>query len=120
MLQEMLLKFHMAAACGTTPIFPGGPSLYDTGPGLTCSGGEPVISSVSGVLVIVGNVVRILIAASGGLAVIVIIVASIYYITSTGEPSRIKRAKDILTNTAVGLVIILCAYAVITYIASKY
>lgn len=109
--------FRFAAGCGGTPIFPGGPGLYD---GLTCTGGNITITSVSDVVVIIGNVLRIAISLAGGLAVVIIIVAAIYYITSAGDPGRIKRAKDILVNVTTGLVIIVIAYAVITYIAGKF
>jgi Type IV secretion system pilin len=115
-MQAVLGLFRLAAsACGTrTGLLP---SLYDNVP---CTDGNIDINSVSDVLIIVGNVSRILIALAGGIAVIVVIVAAIFYITSTGDPGRIKRAKDIIVNTAIGLIIILVAYAVVTYIATGF
>jgi len=94
------------------------PNLYDS---VTCTSDAngtlaPQISSLQDLLVLGGNVVRILTALSGGLAVIVIIVAALFYITSTGDPARIKRAKEILINTTIGLVLIISVYAVVTFI----
>jgi hypothetical protein len=112
---ESLFRF---AACGGTAIFPGGPGLYD---GLSCTSlGNPALNSLSDILKVAGNALRILIALSGGLAIIVIVVASIYYITSAGDPGRIKRAKDILVNVATGLLLILVSYAVITFIVGGF
>jgi hypothetical protein len=112
-MESGLHLFRMAAnACGTnTGILP---SLYD---GLGCTNGTPTITSLQDVIVIIGNLAQILLALAGGLAVIFIIVGAIFYIISAGDPGRIKRGKDILTNAIVGLLIILSAYAVVTFIA---
>jgi hypothetical protein len=115
-MEQGLHLFRMAAnACGTnTGVLP---SLYD---GLTCTNGTPQLSSLQDVIIIIGNLAQILLALAGGLAVIFIIVGAIFYIISTGDPSRIKRAKDIITNAVAGLLIILCAYAVVTFIAKGF
>jgi hypothetical protein len=116
-MEAFLHLFRLAAsACGTSTGFL--PSLYDN---LQCDGaGNITLRAVSDVLIVLANVSRIMIALSGALAVIVIIGASIYYITSAGDPGRIKRAKDIIINTAVGLTIIVTAYAVVTYISGRF
>lgn len=114
-MQSLLSVFHLAAACKTNNGFL--PSLYD---GIQCDANGPVLSSVSEIFKILGNIVRILIALSGSIAVVVIIVAAIYYITSTGDAGRVKKARDILINMAVGLIVILVAYAVVTFIAKGF
>ena len=109
--------FQLAAnACGThTGILP---SLYD---GFCTKGGStPHLRSLQDIGLFISNIVRILIALSGSLAVIVLMVASIYYITAMGDPGRIKRAKDIILYTMVGLVLIIMSYAIITYIAGEF
>lgn len=100
--------------CGTSKGFL--PGLYD---GL-CSNGNVDITSLSDVGVVIGNVVRILIAAAGALAVIFIIVGGIFYVISAGDPARLKRAKDILTQAITGLVVISLAYAAITFITKQF
>jgi hypothetical protein len=112
--------FKLAAACGTKT---GGlPSIWD---GIQCkpdaSGNlTPTITHVSDVLVIIANVIRIVMALSGAIAIIVIVVASIYYITSLGAPERIKRARDIIQYAAIGLLLITMAYAIMTYVAGAF
>jgi hypothetical protein len=112
--------FRLAAnACGTkTGLLP---SLYDPGPGFKCNAdGTLEIQSVQGALVIVGNVVRILIAFAGALAVIAIVVGAIFFIISAGDPAKVRRARDIINNAVVGLVLIVGAYAVVTFIAKGF
>jgi hypothetical protein len=107
------LPLQFAATCQVARGFI--PSLYD---GIDCAGGStPQITSVSDVALIIGNIVRILIAISGALAVILLMVASIYYITAMGDPSKVKRAKEIIINTCIGLALIVMSYAIVTYIA---
>jgi hypothetical protein len=112
--------FKLADYCGTKTGFL--PSLYD---GIPCGQDAqhvqiPQPQTLADMLRIVVNVIRILVAVSGGIAVIVIVVAAIYYITSTGLPDRIKRARDIIQSTVIGLLIITMAYAVITYVGSFF
>lgn len=107
--------FRLAAnECGTsTGVLP---SLYK---GLCRTGSNEIqIKSVHDVVVVIANVTQILIAVSGGLAVIFLLIASIYYITSTGDPGRTKKARDMIQSTIIGLIIIVMAYAVIGLIAA--
>ena len=114
------LVFRLADSCGTkTGALPG---LYDH---VTCGQDAsgvltPQIKTLHDMLTIIVNVIRILIAVSGGIAVIVVVVAAIYYITSTGSPERIKRARDIIQYTVIGLLLITLAYAIITYIGTFF
>ena len=123
-MESTLHLFKLAAdACGTKTGFL--PSLYDSGSNqsgtFSCdAAGNLHINSVQGVLVIVGNALRILIAFSGALAAAVIIVAAIYYIISIGDPKRVQQAKEILSNAVVGLVLILASYAIVTWIAGEF
>jgi hypothetical protein len=114
MAGNLLNVFHFAAsACGTqTGRLP---SLYD---GLDCdNSGNINISGLSDILIIIGNVVQILLAVAGSIAIVVILVSAVMYISSAGDPGRVKKAKDILINTVIGLVIIIVSYAAVDFIA---
>jgi hypothetical protein len=115
-MQSLLQGFKLAAnACGTKTGFL--PSLYD---GISCPGGDVQIQGLGDIWIIIANVIRILTAAAGALAVIFIIVGAIWYITSTGDPARLKRAREIIIQAITGLVIVLMAYSIVTYIANKF
>ena len=51
-------------------------------------------------------------------ATVVIIVAGIMYIVSTGNPSMITLAKTAMKNALVGIIIILTAFMMITFIVN--
>lgn len=92
------------------------PGLYDK----LCANGQVDIQSAGDLFIVVANVVRILMWVAGMLAVVVIIVAGIWYVTAYGDPGRLKRAKEILGYAVTGLVIVILAYSVVTYIAGKF
>ena len=107
--------FHLASsACGTSTGWL--PSLFDNIP---CPGGEIKITGLDQVLVVIANAARIGMMVAGALAVIFLLVASIYYITSTGDAGRVKQAKDMILYTIIGLVVIVVAYGVITFVTSR-
>lgn len=114
-MDQLVNSVYLAAACDTT----GGviPSLWD---GMCKSGSEVEITSMADLVHFITNGVRIGIALAGILAVIAIIVAGLYYVVSTGDPARIKKAKDILTNVVIGLVLIIASYAIVTFISNGF
>ncbi len=59
---------------------------------------------------------NLLLYIAGAIAVIVIIVGGIRYITSTGDAMRIKQAKDTILYGIVGLIVAIIAWAIVNYI----
>ena len=55
----------------------------------------------------------------GGLSVIFIVVGGLLYITSAGNLTRVKQAKDTITYSIVGLVIAASAFAIVTFITGR-
>jgi hypothetical protein len=106
---------HLAAACPGQKT--GVPGLYNN---LCGPGGDVQLQSLSDIYIVIGNVIQLVLSIAGALAVIMIIVGGIFYAISAGDPGRIKRAKDIITQAITGLIIILGAYAGIVFISSKF
>ena len=69
--------------------------------------------------VIIVKIIQVLLGFLGLVAVTVILYGGYIYMTSEGEPDKIAKAKNILLNGAVGLVIILSAFAIVTYIINR-
>ncbi len=65
------------------------------------------------------NLTDTLLFAAGAIAVIIIIIAGIRYVTSTGDAARVKAAKDTLLYAIVGLVIVILAYAIVHFVSSS-
>ena len=56
------------------------------------------------------------IAALGIVAVIVIIIGGVSYMTSTGDAGKVKKAKDTILYGVIGLVICVLAFAIVNFV----
>jgi hypothetical protein len=66
------------------------------------------------------NVTHIVAIIAGVAAVVIIIVSGIRFITSQGESDKAASARNTLINTAIGLVVIVLAQAIIAYVITKF
>jgi len=71
------------------------------------------------VFTIMKNVINILLTVVGIVAVIMIIVGGIKYITSAGDSSGVSSAKNTILYAVVGLVVALMAFAIVNYVLLK-
>ncbi len=56
---------------------------------------------------------------SGGIGLVIVlmmVIAGIQYITSTGDPARVKAAKDRIVNAITALVLFVMAFAILSFI----
>lgn len=56
---------------------------------------------------------------AGAIAVLIIVIAGFLYVTSAGNPERVKRAKDALIGAVIGLVVIVLAFAITQFILGR-
>ncbi len=57
---------------------------------------------------------------AGAIAVIMIIVGGLNYVTSSGDPGRMTKAKNTLLYAVIGLVVIIAAWAITNFIANRF
>ncbi|MCD6471237.1 hypothetical protein J7K86_01780 [bacterium] len=68
---------------------------------------------------VIGRVVKIALSFLGLVAVIIIIVGGFQWMTSGGNEEKIGKAKKLMLSGIVGLVIIVLAYAIASFVISK-
>jgi len=118
-MKKVALVFaSILAAFGfmATPVFADDACTYYTGPDkeIVCGNhGETDAENK------VGTIIKAVLGIVGIIAVIVIIIASIFYITSQGDPGKISRAKSAILFAAIGLVISLLSFAIVSFILGK-
>jgi HSP20 family molecular chaperone IbpA len=66
--------------------------------------------------IVIANIIRVVLGFLGIIAVILIIYAGWLWTASGGDEQAISRAKRILTNAVIGLIIILMAFGIATFI----
>lgn len=65
---------------------------------------------------VVGRVIQIILSFLGAIAVLLVMYAGFLWMTSDGDEEKITRAKGILRNAVIGLVIILSSWAIATFV----
>ena len=69
--------------------------------------------------VIAVNIVRIALTFIGIIAICIIIYAGFLWMTAAGSPEKIDKAKKTLIGAVIGLIIILSAWAIVTFIINR-
>lgn len=77
---------------------------------------EDPVSGTNGALLKITNIIAYV---AGAAAVIILIVAGIYFITAGGDPAKVKSARDAVRNAVLGLLVIILARAIITFVIRR-
>ena len=64
----------------------------------------------------VGTILGIIVYGIGIIAVIVVIIGGIYIMMSQGDPGKVKRGKDTVLYCVIGLIVVLCAWAIVKFV----
>ena len=67
----------------------------------------------------VGSVINIIIYMIGIVAVIIIIIGGLTYITSQGDPDKIRKGKNTVLYGIIGLVIVVLAFAIVKFVVGS-
>ncbi|MFA7287072.1 MAG: Ig-like domain-containing protein [Patescibacteria group bacterium] len=86
--------------------------LTEFGANLGLGGGDPRI--------VIARVIRVLLGFLGIIAVLLIIYAGYLWMTAAGDDDKVRQARLVLVNALIGLVIILSAYAAVSFIISRF
>ena len=69
---------------------------------------------------LLNNALNTVYLVGGMLAVIVIIVAGYFYVTSSGNATAVEKAKNAILYSVIGLVIILLAFVVTWFVIGRF
>ena len=103
-MKELLTKFADNITPGTAT----------TGGGIdTVAGGNDTLEQN------ITNILNGVIAVLGLVAVVVIIIGGINYMTSSGDAGKVKKAKDTILYGLIGLVVCVLAFAIVNFVISN-
>lgn len=68
---------------------------------------------------ILGNVINILLFLAGTIAVIMIIIGGIRYITSDGDANKAGQAKNTIIYAIIGLVVAVLSYGIVAFVLGR-
>jgi len=112
-----LLAFVVAAFVGllAVPVLAQGldTGINAVGPAIGLSGGgDPRI--------LIARIIRFFLGFLGIVAVILVLYGGFLWMTAAGNEDRVSQARSVLINAGIGLVIILSAFAIVSYILSTF
>ena len=64
----------------------------------------------------IGGILNVIIGSLGVIAVIVIIIGGVLYMTSSGDSGKVKKAKDTILYGVIGLIICVLAAAIVNFV----
>ncbi len=67
----------------------------------------------------IGKLISALLSVLGVIFLLLIIWAGFMWMTAAGEPKKVDKAKEILITSVVGLIILLSAYAISTFVIEQ-
>lgn len=67
----------------------------------------------------VGNVVKGIIALLGVVFLCLILYAGFTWLTAEGEPDKVKKAKEMIRNGIIGIIIVLMSYAIADFVITN-
>lgn len=69
--------------------------------------------------IIVANIIRVLLGLVGTLIVIYFVYGGFLWMTASGNDEQVTKAKGVIKNTVIGLVIVLTAYSVTQFVSNS-
>lgn len=68
---------------------------------------------------VLGLLLKIILSLLGVLLLVLVIYAGFLWMTAAGNSTQVEKAKDILVNAVVGLIILVSAYAISTFVVTQ-
>ena len=78
--------------------------------------GYSASASNQSIYIVIGRLFSVVLGTLGIVFLILLITGGILYLTSLGDETKIKKAKSLISSSIIGLVIIVAAYAIATYV----
>ena len=67
----------------------------------------------------VNTIINVIVSVLGIVAVAVIVLGGVMYVTSTGDPGKTKKAKDTIMYGVIGLVVAILAFAIVNFVLTS-
>lgn len=65
---------------------------------------------------LIGRIIKALLGLSGSAALLMFVYGGFQYLTSAGDPAKVKKGKETLVNAVIGLVIIFGSFIIVNQI----
>ena len=122
-IKKLVNLLVIPAIFGITCVFPIQQTFADDICGNTnisadikAASGCPNVGNVPELQSVITNILNGIIAVSGLVAVIFIIIGGINYMTSNGDSAKVQKAKNTILYACIGLIICALAFAIVNWV----
>lgn len=92
--------------------------IGDIGTNLQSTGTSAGYSSTTDIRIIIANIIKVALGFLGIIFVVLVIYAGFLWMTAQGDKTKITKAKDLIINGVIGLIIVVSAYAITTFVVN--
>lgn len=111
-LFTLLLSFIFVFGVAVSGVLAdGGEGSAGTCPSGTVCLANPLGSGVSTPQDLIGRVINSVLGVVGSIALLMFVYGGLIWMTSSGNPEKVKKGRDIIVWSAIGLAVIFMAYA---------
>ena len=86
--------------------------------GLKITASEAGYNAPKGIPTMVGDTIEVLLGMIGIIFLILLLYAGFLYLTAGGEGDKVKKAKQLISNAVIGIVIVVAAYALTRFVVA--
>ncbi len=96
-------------------------NVFDGNPACQTNSGSAICGNQSGdgLFGVLKNVINVLLVIGGIVSVIMIIVGGINFAVSNGDQAKIKKGRDTVLYSVIGLVVSLLAFAIVNFVIDR-
>jgi uncharacterized BrkB/YihY/UPF0761 family membrane protein len=88
-----------------------------TGAGLNATAGQALLATTPGQLpIIIGTIIKTALGLVGVIFLVLMVYAGFIWMIARGDEAKVEKAKDTIVNCIIGIVIVVGAYAITSYI----
>ena len=85
----------------------------------TASGFKSGTGNPPGIEVLAGRIINTIIGLTGLIFIVITVYAGVLYLTAFGDADKVKKAKGMLIQGAIGIILIIGAYAISTFVLTQ-
>ncbi len=79
-------------------------------------GGKAGISGGGGLTDIIGNLINIFLGFLGLVFLVLMLYAGFQWMTAGGDEGKVKKAREVITQAIIGLIVVVAAYAISSFV----
>lgn len=87
--------------------------------GLSKTASESGFSSALSLPEVIGKLISVVLGAVGIVFIVIAVYAGIMYMTAAGDTDKVKKAKSMLIQAVIGIIIIVGAYALSNFVVTR-